>query len=178
MYFATTNKNKIAEAERILGTRIESVALEIDEVQTLDPLECASKKALAAYHSFGQPVLVEDTTLFFAAWEELPGVFIDYFMKTLGNAGILKLMENETNRNAYAQTTLAISPGGRTAETFVGRINGSIPTQERGNQGFGWDPIFIPDGSEKTFAEMSGPEKDRFSMRKLAFEKYKQSLEE
>lgn len=173
MYFATTNQNKIQEAERILGTKIEGVKLEIEEIQTLDPVLCATKKAIAAYQQFGQSVLVEDTALFFEAWNGLPGVFIDYFMRSIDNQGLIKLMLQETNRKATAQTTLAISEDGVTAITFVGTVDGSIATEEKGNSGFGWDVIFIPDGETRTFAEMTGDEKDQYSMRRNAFEEYK-----
>lgn len=175
MLFATTNKNKLSEAERILGISVEGVKLNIDEIQTLDPEECAKKKALSAYQLLNKPVLVEDTTLFFEAWHGLPGVFIDYFMQTLGNDGILKLLVNELNRRAYAQTILAISLDGKQVMTFTGRIDGSISSQIKGESNFGWDPIFIPRGSKKTFAQMSGQEKDACSMRGIAFIKYKKA---
>lgn len=182
MYFATTNKNKIAEAQRILGIPVEGVELQIDEIQTLQSEECAQNKAIAAFHAFGKPVLVEDTSLFFDAWKGqqpdgrgLPGVFIDYFMKVFQNEGLLKLMESETNRKALAQATLAISQDGKDATVFVGKIAGSISYEQRGTNNFGWDPIFIPEGSEKTFAEMTPEEKDHFSMRRMAFEEYKKA---
>lgn len=175
MIFATTNKNKLNEAERILGISVEGVKLDIDEIQTLDPEECAKKKALSAYRLLKKPVLVEDTTLFFEAWNGLPGVFIDYFMQTLGNDGILKLLVNESNRRAYAQTILAISPDGNQILTFTGRVDGSISSQIKGENNFGWDPIFIPRDSNKTFAQMSGQEKDACSMRSIAFIKYKKT---
>ena len=181
MYFATSNKNKLVEIERLLGVPVEGVKLEIDEVQTLNPEECARKKAVAAYQEFGKPVLVEDTALFFYAWNGvsngygLPGVFIDYFMKTLHINGILKLMKDESDRRAYATTTLAISHNGKTAQTYSGKVEGSISSEMRGNSNFGWDPIFIPDGADKTFAEMTETEKDRYSMRRLAIEEYKKA---
>jgi len=175
MLFATTNKNKLDEAERILGISIKGVKLDIDEIQTLDPKKCAEKKALSAYHVLGEPVLVEDTTLFFEAWKGLPGVFIDYFMRTIGNNGLLKLLANSSNRQAYAQTTLAISLDGRQALTFIGRVDGSISNHIIGDNNFGWDPIFIPQGSGKTFAEMAKEEKDVYSMRSIAFAKFKKA---
>lgn len=175
MLFATTNKNKIAEARRILGVSVKGVKIDIDEIQTLDPEECATKKALSAYHLLAKPVLVEDTALFFESWRGLPGVFIDYFMKTLGKEGLLRLLANEPNRRAYAQTTLAVSSDGKKVQIYVGRVSGQISKQIRGDNNFGWDPVFIPDGSNKTFAEMTGIEKDNYSMRRIAFEEYKKA---
>ena len=175
MLFATTNKNKLSEEERILGVSVESVQLDIDEIQTLDPEECAKKKALSAYLILGKPVLIEDTTLFFEAWNGLPWVFIDYFMNTLGKERLLKLLTDESNRQAYAQTTLAISLDGKQALTFTGRVDGSISSQIKGDNNLGWDPIFIPQGSDKTFAEMTGEEKDAYSIRDIAFTEYKKA---
>ncbi|MFZ5932675.1 MAG: RdgB/HAM1 family non-canonical purine NTP pyrophosphatase [Patescibacteria group bacterium] len=173
--FATTNENKIREASEILHIKIVPKELKIDEVQTLDPLECVNKKAAVAYSLIKTPVLVEDTSLFFGAWGQLPGVFIDYFMKSLGNEGILRLLSNEENRSAVAQTSLCYFDG-KKAVTTKGVIKGSIAKKIKGDQGFGWDPIFIPQGRNKTFAEMSSKEKNSLSMRRIALEALKKKL--
>lgn len=173
--FATSNENKLREARQILKVEIEGLALNLDEVQTLDPVECAQKKAKAAFKLAKQPVLVEDTALFFTVWNGLPGVFIDYFMKTVGNPGLIKLMKTEQNRAALAQTTLCYFDGNKLV-TATGKIDGEIALQERGENGFGWDSIFIPKSYEKTFAELGSTEKNKFSMRRLAFEELKKQL--
>jgi len=173
--FATTNENKIREASEILGIKVKPKNLEIDEVQTLDPLECVKKKAEAAYKLIKTPVLVEDTSLFFSAWGKLPGVFIDYFMKSLDNEGILVLLKNEKNRSAVAQTSLCYFNGKESVVT-TGKVKGNIARKMRGDWGFGWDPIFIPEGKRKTFAQMTADEKNSLSMRKIALEKLKNRL--
>lgn len=176
IYFATGNQNKLAEAKQILGYPIEGLDLKIDEVQTLDPLECARKKAEAAYAQAQKPILVEDSSLFIEALAGLPGVFVDYFMKTLDNAGILQLMKDQSNRQATAQTTLCFYDG-QTYTLGVGKIKGEIAPALQGDQGFGWDPIFIPTGFNKTFAEMTAEEKNQVSMRYLAFQDLKSKLD-
>lgn len=173
--FATTNENKIREASEILGIKVEPKNLEVDEIQTLDPLECVKKKAEVAYRLAKIPILVEDTSLFFSAWGELPGVFIDYFMKSLGNDGILTLLSSERNRSATAQTSLCYFNGKKSIIT-AGKVKGIIAKKIRGDGGFGWDPIFIPEGNGKTFAEMTEREKNSLSMRKIALEKLKNRL--
>lgn len=173
--FATTNENKIREASEILRIKIIPRKLIIDEVQTLEPIECVKKKAEAAYNLTKTPILVEDTCLFFNAWGELPGVFIDYFMKSLDNEGLLKLLSNEKDRSAWAQTSLCYFDGKKAVVTS-GEVKGAIAKKKRGNDGFGWDPIFIPQGENKTFAEMTSKEKNSLSMRKIALEALKIKL--
>jgi len=173
--FATTNEGKVKEAMEILGIRVQPVKLNIDEVQTLDPIECVKKKAHAAYFLVKKPILVEDTSLFFKAWKGLPGVFIDYFMKTLGNQGILRLLKDEYNRGAIAQTSLCYFDG-KKCTVVDGKVRGKIARRVRGDNGFGWDPIFIPKRKNKTFAEMTSEEKNSLSMRKIALEKLKVKL--
>ncbi len=173
--FVTTNENKIREASEILGIKVEPKDLKVDEVQTLDPLECVKKKAEIAYRLARIPILVEDTSLFFSAWGKLPGVFIDYFMKSLGNQGILKLLFDESNRSATAQTSLCYFNGKKNVVT-TGKVRGKIAEKMRGDKGFGWDPIFIPRGKNKTFAEMTNLEKNSLSMRKIALEELKAKL--
>jgi len=173
--FVTTNKGKLQEAREILGIEVEGLELEIDEAQTLDPIECVEKKAETAYAKAKQSILVEDTCLFFEAWNGLPGVFINYFMKTLDNEGLIRLMKGEENREAKAQTTFCYFDG-KEKITAIGETKGIISEKPRGDNGFGWDSIFIPENSEKTFAEMSNEEKNKISMRKMALEELKTKL--
>ncbi len=174
--FATTNENKIKEAKEILGVEIEPVSLEIDEIQTLNPIKCVETKARFAYAIIHQPILVEDTSLFFNLWNGLPGVFIDYFMKSIGNEGLLRLLENAKDRNAYAQTSLCYIDQ-EYELTTTGIVKGTISKKIIGTNGFGWDPIFIPQSYKITFAQMSNKEKNKISMRKIALEKLRKGLQ-
>ncbi len=174
---ATTNKGKLAEAQAILGgIEVSGVKLDINEIQTLDPIKCAEEKAKAAFALIGTPVIVDDTILPIEALKGLPGTYIDAFMDTLGNEGIVDLLKGVTDRRAYAQTTLVYYDGKRFVHG-IGRINGEISEEVLdGGQGFGWDPIFRPNGSGKTFAQMTPEEKNAVSMRKLAWEDLKGKL--
>lgn len=175
IYFATTNESKLKEARAILNMQIEPLQLDVPEIQTLDPIKCVEKKAEIAFSIAHKSLFVEDTTLFFLAWNGLPGVFVDYFMKSIDNDGLLKLLKNEKNRKAYAQTSLSYFDGKKRITVF-GKVEGTISDLKRGTNGFGWDCIFIPKGKKKTFAEMTDDEKNSFSMRKLALEKLRKRL--
>ena len=142
----------------------------------MDVAEIVRAKAEDAFNQTGKAVLVEDTGLAFSAWnEQLPGVLIKWFIDTVGNEGILKMMDSETNRQAIAKTAIGFFDG-KQMQVFVGEIKGTVPTTVRGDGGFGWDPIFIPDGYDKSFAEMTPDEKNDISMRKLAVTNMKKSL--
>ena len=175
LLFATTNINKIREAEEILGVEIEGVKLEIDEIQTLDPEKAVKEKAKRAYEQFGKPILVEDASLFFSAWNGLPGVYIDSFLESVDNEGLIKMLRHEKNHRAKAVVCLAIY-NGKNCKVYKGEIKGKISSSPKGKSGFGWDPIFVPAGYNKTFAEMGIQEKNKISMRKLALEKLKKDL--
>lgn len=174
--FATGNKNKLMEAEAILGVDLEGTDLKIQEIQSLDPIEVASEKAREYYKQLKRPVVAEDNSLFFDSLNGLPGTLVDYFSDALGNKGIIKLLKSSKNRKAVAQSTLAYVNKSGEIFTFVGKMKGKITMTERGKNGFGWDPIFVPEGSKKTLAEMDLKEKNRYSMRKKAFMKFRNWL--
>lgn len=166
-FFATKNPNKLKEINEIIGKNLEQIDVELLEPQGLDVVEIVKEKARDAFHKTGKFVLVEDTGLEFAAWKGLPGALIKWFIQSVGNEGILKMLEGETNRQAIAKTAIGFYDG-KECHVFVGVIKGIIPAEIRGKGGFGWDPIFIPEGHDKSFAEMTSEEKNAVSMRKLA----------
>ena len=166
--FVTSSRAKLIEAERILGRHLIQHDLDLPEVQALD-LETviASKAQLACKVLGGAPVIVEDTGLFIDCWKGLPGALIRWFEETVGPAGICSMLEGFADRRARAQTMVAAYDG--SLEVFSGEVHGQIAHAPRGDQGFGWDTIFIPDGETRTFGEMTSEEKDLLSMRKKAF---------
>lgn len=166
--FATTNQGKLDEAKRALEVEVEGLGLEIEEVQSLDTEKVAVAKAKAYFAEVKKPLFVEDVALAFEVWNGLPGTYINDFWKAWGNSGLIARMSSETNRKATAKTTLAYADEQGEIHVFEGIMEGKIATEERGDNGFGWDPIFIPDGFEKTLAEMSAEEKDSVSMRAKA----------
>lgn len=174
-YFATGNKNKLREVNEILGMNLEQIDLDLLEPQGIDILEVVEEKAKDAFEKCGKSVLVEDTGLGFSAWNGLPGALIKWFMDTVDNEGIIKMMESETDRSATAKTVVGFYDGTE-CHTFVGEVHGEISQKVRGENGFGWDKVFIPISHDKTFAEMSPEEKNGISMRKMAIEKLKKYL--
>ncbi len=167
--FGTTNAGKLAEASSILNFEVEGVNIEIDEVQTLDKKEVAAKKAKAYYPQLKKPLFIEDVSLEIDYLKGLPGTYIDAFVKTLGPKGIVDIIKSQ-NRLAKATTTLVYIWGKDKYKIFQGETIGSIAKKPKG-KGFGWDPIFIPKGSMKTFGEMNMEEKNKYSMRKKALYK-------
>lgn len=171
--FVTGNSGKLREARQILEFDIEQAdAGGLEEIQTIYVEELIRHKAEEAYRKIGVPIIVEDTGLLFHAWNGLPGALVKWFLETVGNEGLLKMLGNEKNRAALAQCFIAYHDGERIT-VVKGEILGRIAHSVRGKNGFGWDKIFVPEGHERTFGEMSVEEKNSFSMRKRAFENLK-----
>lgn len=177
--FVTSNENKRREAAEILGVELGSAAPEIPEIQSLDVSEVAAAKARAAYETLGpeHPVLVEDSGIVFEAWNGLPGAFAKWFLKSVGNEGLLRMLGSGEVRSARAVCAVALAEGPAPGEVrvFLGEAPGTIAPEPRGEGGFGWDSIFIPDGSSLTYAQM-GPEKHRDSHRARAFREVRTTL--
>ncbi len=175
LFFATGNIHKLNEVKPIaerygicLEQMIESRAKV--EIQSSDLIEIARYAVLENYKLFKKPVLVEDAGLFIEALNGFPGPYSSYVYKTIGVNGILKLMEGVDNRRAYFMSVAAI-----VYEPFfiieTARVEGVITKEPRGSGGFGFDPIFVPRSSKKTFAEMSIDEKNMYSHRAKAVSK-------
>jgi XTP/dITP diphosphohydrolase len=167
----TQSLPKVEEFSRLLGWKIDHAHIDLPEVQSLDPAEVAGQKALEAYKMLGNvPVMVEDTGLSVQAWNGLPGALIKWFVTSVGPAGICRMLEPFSSpAAATAQTSVAVCDG--EIRVFSGKIDGRIATQPAGQKGFGWDSVFIPEGTNLTYAEMESEEKDRYSMRRIALEK-------
>lgn len=173
IYFITGNKYKLLEIKPIAekyGFTVVQADFPKFEIQDSSLLNIAKHAALNAYRNLGKPVLVEDAGLFIDALKGFPGPYSSYVFKTIGITGILKLMENISNRKACfkSATVLIYEPF---IISSIGKTCGIICQKPRGMQGFGFDPIFVPEGSNKTFAEMSIDEKNRYSHRAKAVEK-------
>src|SRR5215210_2270466 len=180
--FVTTNENKRREAERILGVELEEAALgpqDIPEIQSLDFAEVAGHKARAARETLGSPphpVIVEDSGLVIGAWNGLPGALTKWFLSSVGNEGILGMLSGE-DRSACAVCAVAVAGAGGGVPIFEGVVQGEVATEPRGEEGFGWDPIFVPLGGHLTYAEM-GENKHKDSHRARAFRELRGWLEE
>ena len=167
--FVTGSISKVAEAERILRMKIDHRRVELTEIQAVDVEEVVTHKAKYAYESLGRkPVMIEDTGLFIETWNGLPGALVKWFVERVGVSGICQMMHAFPNKHAWARTVVATYDG--KLNLFSGEVHGRIADAPAGESGFGWDKLFVPDGAYKTFSEMSPDEKDKYSMRRIAFE--------
>ncbi len=181
LVFATNNPNKVKEIKALLGESFEILSLsdigcteEIPETQnTLEGN--ALQKARYIKEKYGYNCFADDTGLLVEALNGEPGVYSARYAGEQKNAkdNIQKLLQklaDENNRKAYFQTSIALILDSE--ETlFNGVVNGEITHQESGAEGFGYDPVFQPEGKNTTFAEMSLQEKNKISHRGRAFAK-------
>lgn len=167
--FLTGNKNKFEEAKQIIPD-LEQSDIDLTEIQSLDPKEIIAHKLNEAKKNIKGNLVVEDTSLYLDCLNGLPGPLIKWFLKTTGNEGLVKIAESFGNTKAVAKVIVGFAKEDGSEEFFEGSINGNI-VKPRGETNFGWDPIFEPEGYDKTFAEMTTEEKGKISMRKIAFQK-------
>src|SRR3990167_3281610 len=174
IYFITGNKNKVEEVKAVLSD-VEQLDIDLTEIQEVDAKEIIRNKLLVALkHSEGE-FIVEDTSLCLNCLNGLPGPLIKWFLKTIGNDGLANIAEKLGNNRAEAKTIIGYAKNREEIYYFEGVIKGII-VKPRGESNFGWDPIFLPDGYEKTFAEMRREEKNEISMRRNALNKLNEFL--
>lgn len=184
--FATNNPNKIKEIRDILGDSFKLLSLHdlkiYEDIPEYEPtLEGnAMHKARVVNRMLNMDVFADDTGLEIEALNGLPGVHSARFAGENKDSGAniekaLSMMGECENRNARFRTVIALIFNGK-EYLFEGVVNGRIINEKRGNEGFGYDPVFIPEGMTRTFAEMSLDEKNRISHRARAFEKLKEFL--
>jgi non-canonical purine NTP pyrophosphatase (RdgB/HAM1 family) len=174
--FATSNPHKAQQVQELLGRPVQQVDVAVPEIQALQVQAVIEPKARAAYEQVGKPVLVEDTSLSIHAWYGLPGALVRWFLETVGNDGICKMLEGYEQLDAIAETCIGYFDGGSFV-AFSGVVEGRIARHPRGQRGFGWNPIFIPNGWDKTYAEMTPEEGASVSMRKIAVLKLRAYLD-
>lgn len=185
MTFVTSNANKVREAAGILGFELVPATFDLPEIQALGIAEVAAEKARAAYRLLGGPsgiVLVEDSGLVIEAWNGLPGAFTKWFVDSVGSEGILRMLSAEHNRSARAVCAVAVcGPEDHSPRVFVGEEAGIVSRVPRGEDGFGWDPIFVPDRPDNmaglTYAQL-GNKKSKDSHRARAFHTVKDWFEQ
>jgi inosine triphosphate pyrophosphatase len=175
LHFATSNSNKLQELSTLLEHELISVPLDLEEIQTTDLHELMKFKLYQAYEELHAPVIVEDTSLYFDAWNELPGPLIKWFLAGMGLEGIVQSLSPFEDKSAQAVCCLAFTDDGKTMHFFEGKLKGLI-VEPRGSRNFGWDAIFQAAGQQQTFGEMSAEEKNRISPRGKAAAEFKQFL--
>ncbi len=186
LVFATNNENKLREINHILGNSFQLLSLRdmniTDDIPENEPtLEGnALHKARHIYRITGIDVFADDTGLEIAALNGKPGVHSARFAGEAkdSNANIIKVLEllgREPDRRARFRTIIALIIDGK-EYLFEGTVEGRIIDEKKGDEGFGYDPIFVPEGGEKTFAQMPLSEKNLISHRARAFEKLRNFL--
>jgi len=174
IYFITSNGGKVAEAkEKFSKISVEVVQKDLGypEIQAINLEDVALYGAQHVLKNFNRPFILEDAGIFIDSLDGFPGVFSAYVYHTIGCNGILKLMEKTEKRDAVFKSVYAYGEPGKKPRFFAGECRGKISNDQRGNNGFGYDPIFIADGEKRTFAEMKTAEKSSFSHRGKALEK-------
>jgi len=181
--FATSNKGKLLEAEKFLsplGFKVTQLEISYPELQASSLEEVASfgLEWILKEKGIKEAIMLEDAGLFIHALNDFPGVFSADVFKSIGLEGILRLMEDEEDRSAHFESCIAYWKEGSQPMIFKGRADGEITHEIKGEHGFGFDPIFIPEGENKTFAEMPTEEKNRFSHRGKSLKKLVKYLTE
>jgi inosine triphosphate pyrophosphatase len=172
--FVTGNKGKLKEAKTIIP-EIEGCDIDLPEIQEVDSKKIIEHKLIEAAKYSQENLMVEDGSVYMDCINGLPGPLIKWFSKTIGNEGIAKIAKGLGNNKAVATVWIGFRDKKGKIKFFEGSIKGEI-VEPRGENGFGWDPVFQPEGYDKTFGEMSEEEKNKVSMRRIALEKLKKYL--
>ncbi|MGQ4911382.1 MAG: XTP/dITP diphosphatase [Candidatus Thorarchaeota archaeon] len=167
----TQNQHKITELRPLFdkfGVSFDTTDIEKMEIRSEDVEVIAVAAAKHAHETLRRPVIVDDTGFYLDALNGFPGSYAAFALNTIGYKGILRLMEGVENRSARFVTAVAYCSE-EVMKSFIGTMQGTIADHPTGSGGFGYDPIFIPESSQKTYAEMGLEEKVRISHRTRAF---------
>jgi len=176
IFYVTSNEGKFLEAKALLP-ELKKLSLDLEEMQSLDPLEIAKQKALTAMKKAkSKSLVVDDVSLYLEAFDyKLPGPLIKWFLLSIGSKGISEIAEKFNKYGAFAVCTLCyVDKKGKT-KIFTGKVKGKIVKSVK-NSNKSWDYVFLPDGKDKTFAQMPPYEKNLISHRGLAIKKLKEYL--
>lgn len=171
LLFVTGNPSKLVEAQRLIaasGRRLEAIALDLPEIQSLDMAAVLRAKAQHAWESVRRPVIVEETGLELAAMNGFPGPLVKWMLEAVGAEGIARtaLASGEPRARAVC---LLLWTDGEASVAGRGETAGDLVLPPRGGNGFGWDPVFRPAGDTRTYGELPDEEKDRIGHRGRAW---------
>jgi XTP/dITP diphosphohydrolase len=180
--FATNNAHKMSEVSAILDSKFRLIGLKdiscTEEIPETSPTieGNALQKARYIWEKYGMDCVADDTGLEVEVLNGAPGIFSARYagedcVAENNIQKLLKEMAGESNRKARFKTVATLIMGGR-EQLFEGIVNGTILTEKHGTDGFGYDPVFLPDGYEETFAEMSFELKNKISHRAMAFQAF------
>ncbi len=174
LYMVTRNRGKFEEARQELasyGIELGQIEAEKLEVQSDDVVAIARVAAEDAFRKLHLPLIVDDTGLYIRALNGFPGPYSSYVLERIGLQGVLRLLEGVPDRHACFRTAVAYVDDDGVA-VFTGETCGTIAERPRGSMGFGYDPIFVPEGERRTYAEMGVAEKNRISHRGKALRSF------
>lgn len=173
--FITGNQKKADYLAKYLGFPVDHVKLDLDEIQSLNLKEIVEHKVRQAYEKIKKPVIVEDVSLEFAALGRLPGTFIKFFVDEVPFENICSMIDGKT-RKATARCVFGYFDG-QELKLFEGELDGEIATTPSGENGYGWDKIFIPQGYTVTRASLEEKDDQKTYLQIKPFKKLKEFLE-
>ena len=181
--FASHNQGKIKEVRSLLA-KLNVEVLSADDLDLADVEETgdtfeenAALKALAASKASGLPAVADDSGLCIHALNDEPGIYSARYAKKMGGypkafADVLKKLKNQKDKSAHFMCVLVLAFPNGTTKVYQGRVDGRIVPPQNGENGFGFDPIFMPDGYTQTFAELSDAKKNLISHRGRAMKSF------
>lgn len=175
--FITGSKDKASQLTKYLSHPVEQHTLDLEEIQSLDLKNILEHKVKSAYQVLKTPVIVDDVGFYISCLNDFPGPLIKWFDQSLGYPLICQLVSQFEDKTARGEAGIAFYDG-QNLEFFFGLVEGKISPEPRGENGFGWDRILIPNGYSQTRGEMSETDYDQTSQRRVALEKLKQYLED
>lgn len=167
LLICTSNPGKRLEIERILQIETRSVSLDLPEEQAIEPESISREKARVAYAHFGQAVLVDDSALMIDALGGFPGALVTWALRAGGPEILHRMIPAGSAATAQAISVVGLGTSAG-VRSFTGRVAGTLVPVARGVGGFGYDPVFVPDGQGLSFAEMTPERKDALSPRARA----------
>jgi non-canonical purine NTP pyrophosphatase (RdgB/HAM1 family) len=172
--YITGNEGKFKEAKLIIP-EIEQLNIDLLEIQDIDPKKIIEAKLNEAKKHTESRFVVDDVSFYLDAIPGLPGPLIKWFIKSVGDVGIFEIAKKFENYGATAKMLVGYMGNGGDIQYFEGVVKGKV-VEPRGENGFGWDKIFQPEGYSKTFAEMTTEEKNEISHRRIGLDKLAQFL--
>lgn len=181
LVLASANQFKLAEYRNLLGLPdLRSVSADVEEPQSLDLQHLVEAKIRRVQNLVSPPFFVEHTGLFISGWNDFPGGLCKDLIQQVKNAGLCRMLSSydRTERTARMAVMIGYYHPSHGLRTFLGETGGVIAQTPRGDRGFGWDPIFVPDGADRAYGEMSAEEKNRTSARRRAADHFRAFLKQ
>ena len=167
----TGNPHKLRDISDRIGLELLRRDINLPEIQSTDVVEVATEKAKEAYARLGVPILIDDASLTFNHWKTLPGALIKFFMTNVGANGLLDMLKGAEDRRCVMDCVLVYYDQ-EGPQIFHGRTNGFVSEEVRGDHGWGYDTIVIPEGEEQTCAELTGEKYWHYSSRQRAIDAF------